>query len=85
VLEVRDGLQRGWRPSLESAIAWANMVGSIAFGIAAIAGYIDPANGELLNVAAANAFTFVGGLLFFVGAALLLPEMARTSAQASES
>jgi hypothetical protein len=85
VLEVRDGLQRGWRPSLESAIAWANMVGSIAFGIAAIAGYIDPANGELLDVAAANAFTFVGGLLFFVGAALLLPEMARTSAQASES
>jgi hypothetical protein len=79
VLEVRDGLQRGWRPSLESAIAWVNMAGSIAFGISAIAAFIDPVDGELLNVAAANAFTFLGAVFFFVGAAMLLPDMARTS------
>jgi len=79
VLEVRDGLQRGWRPSLESAIAWVNMAGSIAFGISAIAAFIDPVSGELLNVAAANAFTFLGAVFFFVGAAMLLPDMARTS------
>lgn len=81
VLEARDGLQRGWRPSLETVIAWANMVGSIAFGISAIAAFIDPLNGELLNVAAANAFTFLGAVLFFVGALLLLPDMGRTTEQ----
>jgi hypothetical protein len=82
VLETRDGLRRGWRPSLETAIAWANMVGSIAFGISAIAAFIDPVNGELLNVAAANAFTFLGAVLFFVGALLLLPDMGRVTEQA---
>ena len=30
VLEVRNGLGGGWpRPSLEAAIAWANMTGSV--------------------------------------------------------
>ncbi len=76
ILETTDGLSRG-RPSLESIIAWINMAGSIAFGISAIAAFIDPVNGELLNAAAANTFTFVGGVLFFVGALLLLPDMAR--------
>ena len=61
ILETTEGLRRGRRPSLESIIAWVNMAGSIAFGISAIAAFIDPANGELLNVAAAGAFTFLGG------------------------
>lgn len=79
VLEVRDGIGRGRRPSLESAIAWINMTGSIAFGVSAIAAFIDPADGELLNVAAANAFTFVGAVCFFVGAFMLLPDMGRAA------
>jgi hypothetical protein len=79
VLEARDGFSRGWRPSLETAVAWANMTGSIAFGISAIAAWIDPVDGELLNVAAANAFTFLGAVLFFVGAAMLLPDLGRTA------
>ena len=83
VLEVRDGLGGGWRPSLETAIAWANIAGSIAFGISAIAAFIDPLNGELLDVAAANAFTFLGAVLFFVGAAMLLPDMGRTKEPAA--
>ncbi len=77
ILETSDGLSRGRRPSLESIIAWINMAGSIAFGISAIAAFIDPANGELLNVAVAGTFTFLGAMLFFVGALLLLPDMAR--------
>jgi len=77
IMEVSNGLQRGWRPSLESAIAWINMVGSIAFGISAIAAFIDPNDGELLNVAAANAFTLLGAVCFFVGALMLLPDMGR--------
>ncbi len=79
VLEASDGLRRGWRPSLESTIGWVNMAGSIAFGISAIAAFIDPTNGELLNVAAANAFTFLGAVCFFAGAAMLLPDMSRTT------
>ncbi len=79
VAEVRDGMKRGWRPSLESAIAWINMTGSIAFGISAIAAFIDPTNGELLNVAAANAFTFIGAVCFFTGALLLVPDMGRAT------
>ena len=55
------------------------MTGSIAFGISAIAAWIDPVDGELLNVAAANAFTFLGAVLFFVGAAMLLPDLGRTA------
>jgi YrhK-like protein len=80
VLEARDGIRRGWRPSLETAIAGANMVGSIAFGISAMAAFIDPASGELLNVAAANAMTFLGAALFFVGAFMLLLDVGRERA-----
>ena len=83
VLETRDGLRHGWRPSLESAIAWINMVGSIAFGISAIAAFIDPADGELLNVAAANAFTFLGAVCFFLGAGMLLPDVGRSAEPAA--
>ncbi len=75
--EARDGIGRGWRPSLETAIAWINLAGSVAFGISAIAAFIDPTDGELLNVAAANAFTFVGAVCFFVGALMLLPDLGR--------
>jgi hypothetical protein len=82
VLEARDGMRRGWRPSLETAIASANMVGSIAFGISAIAAYVLPSSGEVLNASVANGFTFLGGVLFFVGAVMLLPDLGR--AQATE-
>jgi hypothetical protein len=85
VLEVRDGFDHGRRPSLETAIAWINMVGSIAFGISAIAAFIDPTNGELLNVAAANAFTFLGAVLFFSGALMLLPDMGRSAQEETAS
>lgn len=77
VLEVRDGLDRGWRPSLETAIAWLNMTGSVAYGLSAIAAFIDPVNRQILNISAVNAFTFLGAVCFLVGALLLLPDMGR--------
>jgi len=83
VLETRDGHVQGARPTLESGIAAINMVGSIAFGISAVAAYIDPANGELLDAAVANSMTFVGAVCFLVGAALLLPDMSRAPGPAS--
>ena len=70
-------------PRSKSGIAWINMVGSIAFGISAVAAFIDPANGELLDAAVANGMTFVGAICFLVGAALLLPDMSRAPGPAN--
>ena len=47
--------------------------GSVAFGIAAIAAYWVPTSGSVLDLAAANGFTALGGLCFLIGALLLLP------------
>jgi hypothetical protein len=64
-----------WQPK---SWAWwttlANLIGSIAFGVSAVAGYIDPATGALRNAERANLGTFVGAICFFIGAVLLLPE-----------
>jgi hypothetical protein len=58
-------------------IAVWNMVGSVFFGIAAIASWVVPDTGELLNTEATNAFTFLGAVCFFFGARLLLrPQVA---------
>jgi hypothetical protein len=48
------------------------MVGSIAFMASALAAYVIPATGDLLDAALANGGTFVGALCFFWGARLLL-------------
>lgn len=56
-----------------SVIATANLVGSVAFGVAAIAAYWVPTSGSVLDLAAANSFTALGGLCFLAGALLLLP------------
>jgi hypothetical protein len=48
-------------------------VGSVAFGVSAIASYVT-ASGQLLSVALTNLGTFVGAVCFLVGAVLLLPE-----------
>jgi hypothetical protein len=52
-------------------IAWLNMLGSVFFGLAAIASWVVPDTGELLNTEATNAFTFLGAVCFFAGARLM--------------
>lgn len=52
-----------------------NLAGSIAFQISAIAAFVRPATGELVNLPIANLGTFVGAVGFFFGAVLLIPEM----------
>ena len=65
----------GWRPrSWSWWITLANLVGSVAFGVSAVAGYISPDTGQLHNAARSNLGTFVGALCFLVGAIMLLPE-----------
>ena len=69
---VRGARDRGWW------IAVINLAGSIAFGVSAVAGYIVPATGDYLDLAASNASTVVGALCFLAGALLLLVDGART-------
>jgi hypothetical protein len=64
-----------WRPrSWSWWITLANLVGSVAFGVSAVAGYIDPVTGQMRNSTGANTLTLIGALCFLVGSLLLLPE-----------
>jgi hypothetical protein len=64
-----------WRPSSWSWwITLLNLIGSVAFGISAVAGYINPVTGQVRNTSGANLWTLVGAVCFFAGAVLLLPE-----------
>ena len=53
-----------------------NLVGSIAFGISAIASLVEPSTGEPLSAHIANGGTSFGGLCFLIGSLLLMPEAA---------
>jgi hypothetical protein len=72
------------RRGLDWKIAAWNLVGCVAFGIAAIASYWVPSEGSVWHLAAANAFTAFGGLCFLVGSVLMLPEAA-AAARSEES
>jgi hypothetical protein len=64
-----------WRPRLWAWwITLANLLGSAAFGVSAVAGYISPATGQLRNAERANLGTLAGAVCFLIGAVLLLPE-----------
>jgi hypothetical protein len=65
-----------WRQPLFAParrVARLNMIGSIAFGASAIAAFVLPDTGDLLNASVANSMTLVGALCFLYGAYLLVP------------
>lgn len=63
-----------FRPrSLPWWIAWLNMVGSILFMASALASYVLPSTGALIDVRLAVLGTLLGAACFLIGAALLLP------------
>ncbi len=69
-----------WRPGSTSwRIAALNLLGSVLFGISAIAGWVQPSTDDLLNAALDTSGTFWGAICFLIGAALLLPQARRTS------
>ena len=69
-----------WRPrSWSWWITLLNLVGSVAFGVSAVAGYINPATGQLHNAERSNLGTFIGAVCFLAGALLLLPERTEES------
>jgi hypothetical protein len=69
---------RGWAAWQPKSWSWwitlANLVGSIAFGISAVAAFVNPITGQVHNAARANTQTLIGALCFLIGAVLLLPE-----------
>jgi YrhK-like protein len=63
-----------WRPHERPwQIAVLNMVGSIAFGVSAVASFVVPDTDQPRNVTLMNMGTFVGALCFLAGALLLIP------------
>jgi len=62
--------------SLSWRIVMLNLLGSLAFGAAAIASLLEPASGEPISARLANGGTAVGGLCFLVAALALMPEAA---------
>jgi hypothetical protein len=71
-----------WRPAdLEWSVTTLNMVGSIAFGISAVAAKVLTTTGDLRNTQLANLGTWVGGVCFLIGAILLVPEGAQAGAE----
>jgi hypothetical protein len=69
-----------WDPrSISWWIAGLNLLGSIAFGVSAVAAFYVPTTGDMLNIRLVNLGTAIGGVCFFIGAVLLLPERTRSS------
>jgi hypothetical protein len=57
----------------ESSMADVNLAGCVFFGISAVASYVVPSTGSVLDLAAVNWCTALGALCFFIGALMLIP------------
>ena len=67
------GRLRPVRRDRDWTMAAINLAGCVLFGVSAIASFIVPAEGTILDLAAANLTTALGGLCFLIGALMLLP------------
>jgi hypothetical protein len=76
-VEVSGRLWARPKRTLESRIVTVNLLGCVAFGIAAVASYVVPGTDALISTGLTNLFTSLGALCFLVGAVLLLPEGSR--------
>jgi hypothetical protein len=54
-------------------MAAVNLAGCVFFGISALASYVVPSTGSVLDLAAVNWCTGLGALCFLVGALMLFP------------
>ena len=66
---MKAGPSRTWT----LAIGWINMAGSALFMASALASFVLPSTGGLIDLPVAVGGTFLGALCFLVGALLLLP------------
>ena len=68
------GSIKSWQPrSLPWRIAWLNMIGSILFMASALASYVLPSSGDVINNRIVVAGTLFGALCFLIGAVLMFP------------
>jgi len=67
VVAYRASARRGWWPRREGPGWWqpaVNLLGCVLFGVAAVAGYVVPAEGSVLDLGAANWTTAAGAACF---------------------
>ena len=76
--EVCGGAFGPPRREAEWWVAALNLGGSVAFAAAGVASYFVPDTGDVLDLAAANFMTVLGGMCFLAGAVGLLVEGVRT-------
>jgi hypothetical protein len=80
-IAYRASARNGWRPARDQAGWWepsVNLIGCIFFGISAVAGYLVPSTGSILDLAAAN-WTTGAGAACFLACALATLRTGRTS------
>lgn len=65
--------------SVDLRSTWWNMVGSILFGVSAVAAFISPSTNEPLNAALMNSTTMLGALCFVRAAQIVKPAAADES------
>ena len=71
--------------SLSWRIAALNLLGSVAFGVSAVASKVVSTTGEPRSIMLVNLGTAVGGVCFLVGALFLLPERTQPSSTLSST
>jgi hypothetical protein len=88
-IAYRASARRGWLPARRGSGWWEpsiNLLGCIFFGISAVAGYVVPSSGSMIDLAAANWNTVLGAACFLAGAlATLRAPMAESPAAAPPS
>jgi hypothetical protein len=75
VIAYRASARHGWLPVRGGRGWWepaVNLLGCIFFGISAIAGYVVPSSGSVLDLAAANWMTALGAACFLACAVATL-------------
>jgi len=75
VIAYRASPRNGIRPARGTPgwwVAFVNFVGCVLFGISAVAGYVAPASGSVLDLAAANWNTSLGAACFLACAVATL-------------
>jgi YrhK-like protein len=75
VIAYRASARHGWRPERTGPGWWepaVNLLGCVFFGISAVAGYVVPSSGSMIDLAAANWNTALGAACFLACAVATL-------------
>jgi YrhK-like protein len=80
---VTGGHVRPAQRDRDWTMAAVNLAGCVFFGISAVASYVVPSSGSVLDLAAANWTTALGATCFFAGALMLIPQHAEAPRPAS--